>query len=76
VREKKMRDRCVTAEITSKDGVSWFSGTLTDGLAPLLEIKLQTGSEKQAAILKRRFEKDAEAILERVWGLLTDSKTL
>ncbi|MDR0293557.1 MAG: DUF4364 family protein [Oscillospiraceae bacterium] len=72
VRDRQMRARCVSASAESADGVAYFTGVLTDGVTPLLELRLQTGGEKQAAALKRRFEKDAETILQRVWEMLTE----
>jgi hypothetical protein len=68
VREAQMRERCVTAEVL--DG-GCFRGVLTDGSAVLLELTLQTGGEKQANALRRRFEKDAEKILGRIWEMMT-----
>ncbi|MCL1806297.1 MAG: DUF4364 family protein [Oscillospiraceae bacterium] len=65
VRDQQLRERCITAEIQEEGAV--FSGVLTDGTTPLLEIKLQTGGQKQAAALKKRFEKDAETIMQRIW---------
>jgi hypothetical protein len=73
VREAQMRERCVIAEVFEEDGTACFRGVLTDGRAPLLELKLQTGGEKQAIALRRRFEKDAETILLRIWETMTDT---
>ena len=67
VRERQMRERCVTAEVLEEDDGVCFYGVLTDGHSPLLELKLQTGGKKQAAALRRRFEKDAEKILQHIW---------
>jgi hypothetical protein len=71
VREQRMRGRCVAAEAVTEGDNTYFTGILTDGAAPLLELRLQTGGKKQAAVLKRRFEKDAETILQKIWELLT-----
>ena len=70
-RDRQMRDRCVSASAGTAGGLSYFSGVLTDGTAPLLELKLQTGGAKQAAALKRRFERDAETILQKIWEMMT-----
>jgi hypothetical protein len=72
VRDRQMRGRCVTAEVVTEGSDIYFTGTLTDGNAPLLELRLQAGGEKQAESLKRRFEKDAEAVLQGIWELLTN----
>jgi hypothetical protein len=70
-RERQLRGRCVSACVTEKDGAVIFSGTLTDGCNPLLELALQAGSAKQAESLKRGFEKNAETILQRIWEIMT-----
>jgi hypothetical protein len=70
-RERQLRGRCVSADIIEQDGAAVFRGTLTDGMQPLLELTLQTGGVKQAAALRRRFEKDAEVILQEIWEVMT-----
>jgi hypothetical protein len=70
-RERQLRGRCVAA--SEKDGV--FTGTLTDGCTPLLELTLQAGSAKQAEALKRKFERDAETILQQIWGIMVNDET-
>jgi hypothetical protein len=70
VRERQMRERCVTAEAAGEDGGARFTGALTDGDRPLLELTLGTGSLKQAQALKKRFEKDAEEIMRKIWELM------
>ena len=71
-RDRQFRGRCVSASVETADGGSRFTGILTDGAAPLLELRLQTGGETQAAALQRRFERDAETILQRIWEIMTD----
>jgi hypothetical protein len=68
VRERQLRGRCVSA--SESDGV--FTGILSDGDSPILELKLQTGSARQAGALKRKFEKNAEVILQRIWEVMTE----
>ncbi|MDR0324539.1 MAG: DUF4364 family protein [Oscillospiraceae bacterium] len=72
-RDRQMRGRCVFTSVETADGLSSFTGALTDGAVPLLELKLQTGGEKQSAELKRRFEKDAETILQKIWEIMTNN---
>jgi hypothetical protein len=71
-RERQLRGRCVFANVAGEDGGAVFSGTLTDGARPLLELTLHTGSTKQADALKRRFERDAEAIMQKIWEAMTE----
>ncbi|MCL2002521.1 MAG: DUF4364 family protein [Oscillospiraceae bacterium] len=72
-RERQLRGRCVSADAFENKGAAIFSGTLTDGAELLLELTLQAGGMKQAAALKRRFEKDAERILQRIWEVMTEA---
>lgn len=73
VRDRQLRERCVTAETVTSGGTAYFSGVLTDGVSPLLELKLQTGGEKQALALRKRFERDAETIMQKIWEVMTES---
>jgi hypothetical protein len=66
-RERQLRGRCVTAS----DAGGVFTGSLTDGEAVLLALTLQAGDIKQAAALKKKFDKDAEEILQRIWDIMT-----
>jgi hypothetical protein len=70
-RERQLRGRCVSAFTEENNGAAVFCGKLTDGEQPLLELTIQAGSKKQAAALKRRFENDAELILQKIWDIMT-----
>ena len=71
VRDKQLRSRCIHTDIRESEGIFYFTGSLTDGIAPLMDIQLQTGNDKQAEALCRRFEEKAEVILEALWSELT-----
>ncbi len=67
LRDASFRARCVTGKTEETDGVVYFTGTLSDGTRPLLELHLQTGSKNQADKLVRRFEEKAEDVLRLLW---------
>jgi len=71
VRDRQLRARCVNAAVDAVDGEVFFTGSLSDGISTLLELRLHAGSEKQANVFKTRFLKNAEQLMVTLWEELS-----
>ncbi len=70
-RDANFRARCIETDTEENHGSAYLFCSLSDGSRPLLELRLQTGSVKQADKLGRRFEEKAEDILRLLWEALS-----
>ncbi len=66
VAERIKRDSAVTADTFQRGGEHYLRCTMTDGIAPLAELTLYAGSAQQAALLAKRWRKNAEEIYKKL----------
>ena len=66
VAERLLRDSAITADTFTLYGEQYLRCVITDGVAPLADLTLYAGSAQQAALLAKKWRKNAEGIYQRL----------